>query len=149
MEAMGVAKIRQLFDVNVIGIFICSLAARALMSGRRGASIINISSTAAYSSATTYGVTKLAAQGVTMTLAREFAPDGIRANAISPGIILTEKIKADISPEQLAQLVAMQLLDIEGAEQDVVEAMLYLASPRARFVTGETVRVAAGYTLAL
>jgi 3-oxoacyl-[acyl-carrier protein] reductase len=84
-----------------------------------------------------------------MTLAREFSRDGIRANAISPGIVLTDKIRGDITPDQLAQLIKLQLLDIEGAERDVVEAMLYLASPQARFITGETLRVAAGYTLAI
>jgi NAD(P)-dependent dehydrogenase (short-subunit alcohol dehydrogenase family) len=149
MEAMGIKKIRQLFEVNVLGIFICSLAARAFMRGRDGANIINISSVAAYGCETTYGVTKLAVQGVTMTLAREFSRDGIRANAISPGIVLTDKIRQDITPDQLARLIKLQLLDIEGAERDVVEAMLYLASPQARFITGETLRVAAGYTLAL
>jgi NAD(P)-dependent dehydrogenase (short-subunit alcohol dehydrogenase family) len=149
MQAMGIEKIRQLFDVNVIGIFICSLAAHAFMRGRDGANIINISSVAAYGCETTYGVTKLAVQGVTMTLAREFSRDGIRANAISPGIVLTDKIREDVTPDQLAQLIKLQLLEIEGAERDVVEAMLYLASPQARFITGETLRVAAGYALAI
>jgi 3-oxoacyl-[acyl-carrier protein] reductase len=149
MAALGIDKLRRLFEVNVIGVAICSLAARNLMRGRAGASIVNISSSAAYASGTAYGCSKLAVQGMTMTLAREFAADGIRVNAIAPGLILTDTIRNELAPERLARITAQQLLPDAGDERDIVEAMLHLASPRARFVTGETHRVSAGYALTI
>ena len=98
MATMGLAKIRRLFDVNVMGVIICSLAAKSAMRGRPDAAVVNISSSAAYSSGTAYGVSKLAVRGITMTLAREFAGDGIRVNAISPGLIFTDTIRAELAP---------------------------------------------------
>jgi NAD(P)-dependent dehydrogenase (short-subunit alcohol dehydrogenase family) len=82
---IGIAGLRRLFDVNVMGVYICSIAARQAMSGRDGAAMVNISSSAAYANRTAYGVSKLAVRGVTAQLAREFAADGIRVNAIAPG----------------------------------------------------------------
>lgn len=67
------------------------------MIGRDSASIINISSAAAYLG-TGYGVSKLAVCGLTMTLAREMANDGVRVNAVAPGIIPTETIKNELDP---------------------------------------------------
>ena len=58
--------------------------------------------------------------------------------------MLTDTIKAELSPQNLALAKGMQFIDADGSEEDVVQAMLYLASPRARFVTGETLRVTAG-----
>ena len=94
---IGIAGLRRLFDVNVIGVYICSLAARAAMSGRDGAAVVNISSSAAYANRAAYGVSKLAVRGVTVQLAREFAADGIRVNAIAPGLIFTDTIRAELA----------------------------------------------------
>ena len=149
LSGLGLEKIRRLFDVNVMGVIICSLAARDAMRGRPGASIVNIASVASYSSGSAYGVSKLAVRGVTINLAREFAPDGIRVNAIAPGLIFTDTIRAELSPEKVQYVMRQQLLEREGEERDVVEALLYLVSPRASFVTGETLRVSGGYTLAI
>jgi 3-oxoacyl-[acyl-carrier protein] reductase len=141
---MGVAKTRRLFEVNVIGTVICTLAAKPFMAGRPGASIVNIASAAAFQGGG-YGTSKLAVIGLTMTFARELAPDGIRVNAIAPGIILTDTIRSEMAPETLSRIKAMQFLSADGQEQDIVEAMLYLTSPRARFVTAETLRVTGGF----
>jgi 3-oxoacyl-[acyl-carrier protein] reductase len=149
MAQMGVEKIRRLFDVNIMGVIICALAAKAAMSGRPGASIINISSSASYPSGNAYGVSKLAVRGITMTLAREFAPDGIRVNAIAPGLIFTDTIRNELPKDMVGRVLAQQLLPREGEERDIVEAMLYLVSHRASFITGETLRVSGGYTLAI
>ena len=65
-------------------------------------------------------------------------------NAISPGLMLTDTIRAELSPRNMALAKGMQFIDADGAEEDVVQAMLYLASARARFVTGETLRVTGG-----
>jgi 3-oxoacyl-[acyl-carrier protein] reductase len=141
---MGVAKTRQLFEVNVIGTVVCTLAAKPFMAGRPGASIVNIASAAAFQGGG-YGTSKLAVIGLTMTFARELAPDGVRVNAIAPGVILTDTIRREMAPETLTRIKAMQFLSADGQEQDIVEAMLYLTSPRARFVTAETLRVTGGF----
>jgi 3-oxoacyl-[acyl-carrier protein] reductase len=141
---LGLAKIKRLFEVNVIGVVGCTLAARPFMAGRAGASIVNISSSAAFLGGG-YGTSKLAVIGLTMTFARELAPDGIRVNAIAPGLILTDTIRAELSPETIAHVKGQQYLGADGEEQDIVDAMLYLTSAKARFVTGETLRVTGGY----
>ncbi|MCB2077818.1 MAG: SDR family oxidoreductase [Novosphingobium sp.] len=141
---MGYAKVRRLFDVNVNGVVNCTLAAMPHMKGRSGASVINISSSAAHMHGSAYGDTKLAVAGLTITFARELAPHGIRVNAISPGLMLTETIRSELPPETKARVKAMQILDIDGEEKHIVDAMLYLTSPRAEFITGETLRVTGG-----
>ena len=145
--ALGLARARRMFEVNVWGVVHCSLAAAPYMAGRPGAAIVNISSMAAYPSRTAYGVTKLAVRGVTSAFAHELAPQGIRVNAIAPGLIFTETIRAELPPSVVEQVMATQILKREGEVDDIVAAMLYLASDRSSFVTGETLRVSGGATL--
>jgi NAD(P)-dependent dehydrogenase (short-subunit alcohol dehydrogenase family) len=142
--SMGLAKVKRLFDVNVMGVVCCTLAALPHMKGRAGASIVNISSSAAYMHGSAYGDSKLAVSGLTITFARELGREGIRVNAIAPGLILTDTIAAELPPETRARVKAMQTLDDDGREEDIVEAMLFLTSPQAKFVTGETLRVTGG-----
>lgn len=149
MARSGVAKLRRLFEVNIMGVIICTLAAQDVMAGRRGACVVNLSSSAAYSCGTAYGVSKLAVQGVTMTSARELGPRGVRVNAIAPGLIFTETIRAELDETTVQSVKAQQVIDREGEERDIVEAMLFLCSERAAFVTGETLRVSGGFTLAI
>lgn len=141
---MGLAKVRRLFDVNVLGVVACTLAAVPHMKGRAGASVVNISSSAAHMHGSAYGDSKLAVAGLTITFARELGPEGIRVNAISPGLILTDTIAAELPPETKARVKAMQMLQDDGQERHIVDAMLYLTSSRAGFVTGETLRVTGG-----
>lgn len=144
LAELGLPKIRRLFEVNVMGTIACTLAAAPFMAKRKGASIVNIASAAAFQGGG-YGTSKLAVIGLTMTFARELAADGIRVNAIAPGVILTDTIRSEMAPETLSRVKAMQYLPDDGAEQDIVDAMLYLTSPQARFVTGETLRVTGGF----
>ena len=146
---IGIAGLRRLFDVNVMGVYICSLAARPAMSGRQGAAVINISSSAAYANRAAYGVSKLAVRGVTVQLAREFAADGIRVNAIAPGLIFTDTIRAELARDEVARVMGQQILPREGQERDIVDALLFLVSPAASFVTGETLRVTGGFALSV
>jgi len=146
---LGVARLRRLFDVNVMGVYICSLAARPAMSGRDGAAIVNLSSSAAYANRAAYGVSKLAVRGVTVQLAREFAADGIRVNAIAPGLILTDTIRAELPEDDVARVMGQQVLPRAGAERDIVDALLFLVSPASSFVTGETLRVTGGFALSV
>ncbi|MET7680494.1 SDR family oxidoreductase [Streptomyces sp. NPDC005423] len=146
---LGLPAVRRVFEVNVMGVVICSLAAREAMSGRAGASIVNISSSAAYANRTVYGVSKLAVRGLTVSFAREFAADGIRVNAIAPGLIFTEAVRAQLSAAEAERVLGEQILRQEGEEKDVVEALLYLVSSKASFVTGETLRVTGGFALSV
>lgn len=144
LAEMGLAKVRRLFEVNVLGTTTCTLAAAPLMTNRKGASIINIASAAAFSGGG-YGTSKLAKIGLTMTFARELAADGIRVNAIAPGVILTDTIRSEMEPETLARIKAMQFLGSDGEEQDIVDAMLFLTGSSSKFITGETLRVTGGF----
>ncbi|MGE0305470.1 MAG: SDR family NAD(P)-dependent oxidoreductase, partial [Acidimicrobiia bacterium] len=147
VEALGIAKIQRLFDVNIMGTLLCTHAAHNAMKGRPNASIVNISSSAAYGCQTAYGVSKLAVQGLTMMSAREYGADGIRVNAIAPGLMFTDTIRAELPKETVDVVMAQQCLKVEGLEKDIVAAMLYLVSEGASFVTGETLRVSGGFTL--
>lgn len=142
--AMGLAKTRRLFEVNINGTVLCTLAAWPHMKGRAGASMVNISSSAAHMGGSAYGVSKLAVAGLTITFARELAPDGIRVNAISPGLMLTETIRAELPAETMARVKAMQFLTDDGLPEHIVDAMLFLTSEKARFITGEVLRVTGG-----
>lgn len=141
---LGVARTRRLFEVNVIGTVVCTLAAQPYMAGRKGASIVNISSSAAFAGGG-YGTSKLAVLGMTMTFARELAADGIRVNAIAPGVILTDTIRTEMAADTLRRIKSMQFLTSDGEEQDIVDAMLFLTSAKAKFITGETLRVTGGF----
>jgi len=144
ISKLGLAKFRRLFEVNVIGVACCTIAAIPHMKGRGGASIVNIASSAAHMGGSPYGDSKLAVAGMTITFARELGPEGIRVNAISPGLMLTETIKAELAPEIQARVKAMQLIDDDGLPEHIVDAMLFLTSPQAGFITGETLRVTGG-----
>jgi NAD(P)-dependent dehydrogenase (short-subunit alcohol dehydrogenase family) len=146
---LGLANVRRVLDVNVMGVVICSLAAQKAMRGRAGAAIVNISSSAAYANRSIYGVSKLAVRGLTVSFAREFAADGIRVNAIAPGLIFTDTVRAELSEAEAKRVLGEQILQREGEERDIVEALLYLVSSKASFVTGETLRVTGGFALSV
>ena len=89
-----------------------------------------------------YGDSKLAIAGLTITFGRELAP--VRVNAISPGLMLTDTIRAELPPETMARVKAMQWLEEDGGPEHIVDAMLFLTSAQARFITGEVLRVTGG-----
>ena len=147
MLKSGPEKLRRLFDVNLMGVINCSLAAYPLMKDRSGACILNISSAAGYACPTAYGVSKQAVRGLTVTMAREFGPDGVRVNAIAPGLIFTDTIRRELPQNLVNAALGQQVIRHEGDTQDVVEGMLYLCSSRAAFVSGETLRLSGGMGL--
>jgi NAD(P)-dependent dehydrogenase (short-subunit alcohol dehydrogenase family) len=149
---LGIAESRRLFDVNVMGTVICSLICQPLMARRGGGAILNISSIAADLSSHAYGVSKLAVNGLTMSLATELAKDKIRVNGIAPGMIITEESREEIEGGALEAFTQdymknNQLVQKIAGSEEIVNAMLYLCSDWAGFVTGETLRVSGGYPL--
>jgi 3-oxoacyl-[acyl-carrier protein] reductase len=143
-------EVRALFDVNVIGVVNCTIACRETMASRGGGAILNISSIAGYLSQGPYGVSKLAVRGLTISFAHELAPDKIRVNAIAPGLMGTENALADLPGEMVDRFVSeLQLVKRLGAMDDIVNAMLFLCSDDASFVTGETLKVSGGYPLGI
>ena len=143
--ALPRTDLRSLFEVNVIGVVNCSLACRPSMRGRGGGAFCNIASIAAHLTSTPYGVSKLAVRGLTVALAHEFADDGIRVNAISPGLVATENAIADL-PEKFVREFRdeKQLVHRTGAVSEIVDAVLFLCSDADSLVTGETLKVSGG-----
>ncbi len=143
-------EIRDLFDVNVIGIVTCSLACRSSMRERGGGVILNMASSAAFMPTTPYGVSKLAVRGLTVALANEFAADGIRVNAVAPTLTPTESVLAEFSEQEFESSIKnRQLIQRRAALDDVTNTMLFLCSEDAAFITGETIRVTGGAALSV
>jgi 3-oxoacyl-[acyl-carrier protein] reductase len=141
-------EIRDLFDVNVMGVINVTLACRVSMRDRGGGVVLNISSMAGYMSATPYAVSKLTVRGLTVAFATELAQDRIRVNAIAPGLMNTENALADLPKPLIDELTyRLQLVRRLGTMEDVVSAMLFLCSDDASFITGETLKVSGGYPL--
>jgi len=147
---LGMDEVRVLFDVNVMGVIAGTLACQPSMAERGGGSVINISSIAGHMAATPYGVSKLAVKGLTIALAREMSGSNIRVNAIAPGLIATENAVGDLPDELFDQFINHnQLVHRRGEMRDIVNAMLYLCSEEASFITGETLSVSGGFPLQL
>ncbi|GFG73848.1 SDR family NAD(P)-dependent oxidoreductase [Mycobacterium botniense] len=140
--------IRDLFNVNVIGVINCTLACRDSMRERGGGVVLNISSMAGFINISPYGVSKLAVRGLTVAFASELSPDRIRVNGIAPGLMNTENALADLPHSLVHDIVReRQLVHRLGTMDDVVSAMLFLCSDEASFITGETLKVSGGYPL--
>jgi NAD(P)-dependent dehydrogenase (short-subunit alcohol dehydrogenase family) len=139
-------ELRALFDVNVIGVVNCTVACRDAMAARGGGVVVNIASIAGHLHVSPYAVSKLAVRGLTVALAAELAPDGIRVNAISPGLMATENAMDDLPTAMVEDFIQnRQLIHRLGTMDDIVKAMLFLCSDDASFVTGETIKVSGGY----
>ncbi|QGG41563.1 SDR family NAD(P)-dependent oxidoreductase [Aeromicrobium yanjiei] len=144
------ADVRALFDVNVMGVVNCTVAAAAAMKERGGGRVVNIASMASNGSTSPYGVSKLAVRGLTIAFAHELAASGIRCNAISPGLIRTANAIADLPQELVDSIVhGKQLIPRLGEIDDIVTMMLYLCSDDSSFITGETFRVSGGMPLSI
>ena len=139
---------RLLLEVNVIGIVNCAAACRESMRSRGGGAIINLSSIASYALNGAYGVSKLAVRGLTVSLAQEFAVDGIRVCGIAPGLVDTPSAKADIPADYANKLInERQLIKRLGKVDDLTSALFFLCSDESSFITGETLIVGGGYPL--
>lgn len=150
-EDMDTPRWRRMFDVNVIGSMLCAREAVRRMSTRRGGSggaIVNLSSAAAVLGGSglyvDYAASKGAIDSLTIGLGREVAADGIRVNAVRPGIIDTE-IHADSGdPKRAASAVGVVPMKRPGTAMECANAVAWLMSDEASYVTGTVVTVSGG-----
>jgi 3-oxoacyl-[acyl-carrier protein] reductase len=138
---------RQVLDVNVTGAFLLCRAAVPVMKRAGRGAIVNVSSIAAklgdITSAPGYGSSKAALDALTKTLARQLAGAGIRVNGVAPHAIATD-MSAEWSAERRREIIASIPLGRLGRPEDVAEAVLFLVSDRAAFITGEIIDVNGG-----
>lgn len=147
-SVLSTTDLRDLFDVNLMGVIFCTRSCQPHMRARGGGAVLNIASIGGHLTPTAYGVSKLAVRGLTVAFANELAKDGIRVNAVSPGLIATESAVAELPAEMLRQFrEQQQLIKRQGEMADVTAAALYLCSDAASFITGEILKVSGGYPL--
>ncbi|NLX49275.1 MAG: 3-oxoacyl-ACP reductase FabG [Methanospirillum sp.] len=133
----------RIMDLNVTSVFTCSQAAARLMKEQGGGVILNTSSMAGLYGQSTgcgYPASKFAVNGLTKSLARELGRDGIRVNAVAPGVIDTEMM-AGVPETLLAPVVARIPLGRVGRPEEVANAFLFLASGMASYITGAVLSV--------
>ena len=144
-------RISRIIDLNVTGALICAREAVRRMStdkGGKGGSIINISSMAATLGSggayVDYAASKGAIDALTIGLGREVARQGIRVNGIRPGIIETDIHASGGNPARAKDLADTVPMGRPGKPQEVAEAVVWLASDKASYITGSTINVSGG-----
>lgn len=135
--------------VNLTGVWRCSKTAIRYMRKKKSGSIINISSFTSIVAAPkigAYSVTKSAVNALTRAMAGEIAPDGIRINCVAPGMVTTELTEHQIAgkEEKLLSLIALRRF---GKPEDIASCVVYLASDKSSYITGETIVVSGGKLL--
>jgi NAD(P)-dependent dehydrogenase (short-subunit alcohol dehydrogenase family) len=151
LEQMDAARWARVLGANVMGSFLCAREAIKRMStqhGGQGGSIINLSSIAARLGAPgeyiDYAAAKGAIDSMTVGLAREVAGEGIRVNAVRPGIIHTDIHASGGEPERIERLKASVPMGRGGQPEEIAEAILWLASEQASYTTGALLDVSGG-----
>ena len=151
VDAMSVARLRRMFEINVLGSFICAREAVLRMSTRHGGAggcIVNLSSAAARIGSPGQYVDYAAAKGAidtfTMGLAKEVAIEGIRVNAVRPGIIDTDIHSSGGIPDRVAQMAPLVPMRRAGSAHEVAEAVAWLLSDVSSYTTGSVIDVTGG-----
>lgn len=151
LEALDPADIARVTTVNVVGTILCAREAVLRMSRKHGGSggaIVNVSSRAAQIGGggewVHYAASKGAVETFTVGLAREVAAEGIRVNAVAPGLIDTELHARAGQPERVERLKATVPQQRAGTPEEVAGAVLWLLSPEASYVTGAILAVSGG-----
>jgi len=146
---LNISEIKHIFEVNLLGYFYCAKEAIKRMSrssGGQGGAIVNISSQAAKyggNGLTPYAASKAAINNFTLSLSKEVALEGIRVNAVSPGIIETDQ--HDFSNEAVLNNIKKKIpVGRLGTPQEVANAILWLLSDKAAYVTGALLPVTGG-----
>lgn len=140
---VDLAYLEKFMRVNAHGCLIMTRAALPYLQKRPGAAIVNQSSTAAWMNAGYYGVAKLTMNGITTSLARELGPRGIRINAIAPGPTETSALQKTAG-EYAQQMIKTMPLARLGQPQDMADAVLFLLSDQASWITGHILNVDGG-----
>ncbi|MAZ15805.1 MAG: NAD(P)-dependent oxidoreductase [Ahrensia sp.] len=143
VDEMSLERLERMFRINVTGAFLCAREAVKRMStrhGGKGGAIVNLSSAAATLGAPGQYVDYAAAKGaidtMTIGLAREVATEGIRVNAVRPGIIDTDIHASGGEPDRVAKMRDAVPMKREGSALEVAHAILYLLSEEASYSTG-------------
>jgi NAD(P)-dependent dehydrogenase (short-subunit alcohol dehydrogenase family) len=151
LDEMSVARLKRMFDINVIGAMVCAREAVRRMSTRHGGSggaIVNVSSAAARMGAPgqylDYAAAKGAIDTFTIGLAKEVAAEGIRVNAVRPGLIETEIHASGGLPDRVRDLAHQVPMKRGGSAEEVAEAILWLLSPQASYTTMSLLDVSGG-----
>jgi NAD(P)-dependent dehydrogenase (short-subunit alcohol dehydrogenase family) len=151
VDEMSRERLDRMFAINVVGKIRCASEAVKRMStrhGGQGGSIVNLSSMAAVLGSPGQYVDYAAAKGAvdtfTVGLAREVAAEGVRVNAIRPGIIDTDIHASGGLPDRAKDLAPSVPMQRAGTADEVAEAVLYLLSPHASYVTGTIMNVSGG-----
>lgn len=151
LEQMDAARWGRVLGANVIGSFLCAREAIKRMStrhGGRGGAIVNLSSVAARLGAPgeyiDYAAAKGAIDSMTLGLAKEVASEGIRVNAVRPGVIHTDIHAAGGEPDRVERVKASVPMGRGGQAEEIAEAILWLASEQASYTSGALLDVAGG-----
>jgi len=151
LEDMSAARLKRMFDINVLGSMVCAREAVRRMStrfGGAGGAIVNVSSAAARIGSPDQYVDYAAAKGAidtfTIGLAKEVAADGIRVNAVRPGLIETEIHASGGIPDRVRQLAHQVPMQRGGTAMEVAQAIVWLLSPEASYTTMSLVDVSGG-----
>jgi len=148
---MSAERLKRMFDVNVYGAFLCAREAARRMSkdrGGDGGAIVNVSSAASRLGSPNeyvdYASSKGAIDTMTIGLARELGPQGVRVNAVRPGLIDTEIHASGGRPDRAAVLGAHTPLGRPGSADEVAQTIVWLLSDAASYVTGALLDVSGG-----
>jgi NAD(P)-dependent dehydrogenase (short-subunit alcohol dehydrogenase family) len=151
LDAVDAATMKAVFDLNIFGAFLCARAAVRAMSTRHGGAggaIVNVSSGAATLGGPGewiwYAASKAAMDTLTIGLSKEVASEGIRVNAVAPGLTLTELHAASGEPDRAGRLAPTVPMGRAASPEEVAETILFLLSEAASYVTGGVLRVAGG-----
>ena len=151
LAEMSAERLKRVFDVNVYGAYLCAReAARCLSKSHngKGGAIVNVSSAAARLGSpfeyVDYAGSKGAIDTMTIGLAKELGPEGVRVNAVRPGLIDTDIHASGGQPGRAARLGAGTALGREGRAEEVAEAILWLLGDASSYVTGALLDVSAG-----
>lgn len=138
----------QIMDLNLKSVFLCTQAVWEEMAARKSGCIINVTSIAGRNGGGLGAAAYAAAKGGLLTytkgLAKELAPHGIRVNGIAPGVIATPYHERYSPPELMAKFVTNIPLGRAGTSEEIADVIVFLASPAARYILGETVEVNGG-----